>query len=114
MKLNLLNRSKNELKIQLDGEGHTFCNALYAMLLKETTIDFPGYNISHPLVAQPIVYIRMKGRTKPEEALIEAAENLSSNLSDLQKAFEDALKTEEKPSSRRSKTGSNKKVSEDT
>lgn len=113
MEINLLNKSKNELKIQLVGEGHTFCNALYAMLLKDTTIEFPGYNISHPLIAQPIVYIRMKGRKKPEKALIEAAENLTSNLVDLQKTFEKAFETKEKPLTSHSRTSRTKKVSED-
>lgn len=114
MEINLLNRSKNELKIQLVGEGHTFCNALYAMLLKDTTIDFPGYNISHPLIAQPTVYIRMRGRKRPEKALVEAAENLTSNLDELKTAFENALETEEKPAARPPKTSRAKKASEDT
>ncbi len=94
MEVSLLNRSKNELKIKIVGEGHTFCNALYAMLLKDKTIDFPGYNISHPLIAQPTVYIRMKGRKRPEKALVEAAESLYSNLDELKIAFGNALETE--------------------
>ena len=98
MKINVLNRSKNELKVELAGEGHTFSNALQEMLLKDDTIDFAGYDISHPLIGKPIFYIRMKGRKKPEKALIDASKNLIKNLDELQKAFNKALKTEEKPS----------------
>lgn len=101
MKINVLNRSKNELKVELDGEGHTFCNAIQEMLLKDETIDFAGYDISHPLIGKPIFYIRMKGRKKPEKALIDASKNLSKNLDDLQKAFDKAIKSEEKLSRNR-------------
>lgn len=91
MKIKVLKRSKNELELELAGEGHTFCNALSATLLKDDTIDFAGYNIAHPLIAQPVFYIRMKGRKKPETALIEASKKLHQELIDLQKAFQIAL-----------------------
>jgi len=35
----------------------------------------------------------MKGKKKPEKALIEAAEDLVSNLDELKSTFEKALKT---------------------
>ena len=76
MKINVLNRSKTELRIEIVGEGHSFCNALQSTLLKDNSIEYVGYNISHPLIAQPIIYIRTKGRRRPENALIDAAKNL--------------------------------------
>ena len=101
MKINLLNRSKNELKIEIIGEGHTFSNALHEMLLKNDGIDFAGYDISHPLIGKPIFYIRMHGRKKPEKALIDASRDLYKNLDNLQNAFNKAVKTWEKPPSER-------------
>jgi len=92
MKVNVLERSKNELRVELVGEGHTLCQALQDMLLKDDTIEFAGYNISHPLIAQPVLYIRTKGGRKPEAALIEGSKNLINELNSLQKAFEKALK----------------------
>jgi DNA-directed RNA polymerase subunit L len=93
MKINILNRSKNELKIELEGEGHTFCNALQEMLLKDDAIEFTGYDISHPLIGKPIFYIRMKNRKKPEKALVDASKNLIKNLNELHQAFNKARKT---------------------
>ena len=93
MKINILNRSKTELKIELEGEGHTFCNALQEMLLKDDAIEFTGYDISHPLIGKPIFYIRMKNRKKPEKALVDASKNLIKNLNEIHQAFNKARKT---------------------
>ena len=87
MKINLLEQTKNELKFELIGEGATFSGALHAMLLKDNSVDFSGYNIPHPLIADPIIYVRTKGRRKPENALIAASENLRKSLTGLQRAF---------------------------
>jgi DNA-directed RNA polymerase subunit L len=93
VKINILNRSKTELKIELEGEGHTFCNALQEMLLKDDAIEFTGYDISHPLIGKPIFYIRMKNRKKPEKALVDASKNLIKNLNEIHQAFNKARKT---------------------
>ena len=95
MQLNVIRREKNELRIELLGEGHTFCIALQEMLLKDEDIDFTGYNISHPLIASPQFYVRMKKNIKPENALIKASKNLTKNLDNLQKAFRKASKIKE-------------------
>ena len=91
MKVNFLDESKNELTLELEGEGHSFSNALHAMVTTNDAVDFAGYNIAHPLVAQPIFYIRMKGRKKPKTALFKGSRDLMKKLDDLQKAFKKAL-----------------------
>lgn len=91
MKINILERSKNSLRIELIGEGHTFCNALHEILSKDNTVPFVGYNLPHPLIAEPIFYIRTKGRRKPETALVKGSKNLIKNLVGLQKAFRKTL-----------------------
>ena len=96
MKINILNKSKNELRIEIEGEGHTFCNALQEMLLKDDLIEFTGYDIAHPLIGKPVFYIRMKNRKKPEKALVDASKNLIKNLNELSEVFNKALKTKDK------------------
>lgn len=97
MKINLLEKSKNVLRIELAGEGHTFCNALQEELLKDETLEFTGYSISHPLIAQPVLYIRTRGRRKPETALTESSKNLIKNLSNLQSVFKKESEKQIKP-----------------
>lgn len=73
MKINVLSKSKNEIKIELEGAGHTLCNLLQKKLLENKNVDFAGYDVPHPLVTKAIFYVRMNGASKPEVALIKAA-----------------------------------------
>jgi DNA-directed RNA polymerase subunit L len=91
MKLKVLMKSGNEIKLEIEGEGHSFCNALQKVLLSEETIDTVGYTIAHPLIANPVVHVRtLKGR--PETALRNAAEKLQRKTKQFNEAFEKALK----------------------
>jgi DNA-directed RNA polymerase subunit L len=96
MKIKVLEKSANELKIEIEGEGHTFCNVLQKAILKDDTVEMGGYNIPHPLVSSPIVYVRTKGRRKPETALRDAAEKVRSLDKVFTDSFEKALKEWEK------------------
>jgi len=92
MKIKVLKKTSNELKIQVEGEGHTFCNVLQKALLEDDTIEIAGYNISHPLVSNPIIYVHTKGKRKPEAALREAAKKIWNQSKDFRKSFKKALK----------------------
>lgn len=91
MKINVLKHEGNELRVELVGEGHSFCNALQSALLRDGTLEFVGYNISHPLVANPIFYIRAKEGRDPYGALLNAAETLKNELSQIQRTFQEVL-----------------------
>jgi len=94
MKINVLKHEGNELRIELVGEGHSFCNALQSILLKDETLDFAGYNLPHPLVGQPTIYVRGKGRRDLWRALLDASESLEKELDQIQKRFQEALRDE--------------------
>lgn len=94
MKIKVLKREGNELKFELEGEGHTFCNLLQKVLLSSEDVEMAGYNIPHPLAANPIVYVRTKGSKSPEKALIEAAEKIKKMQKEFREALDKALKIE--------------------
>jgi DNA-directed RNA polymerase subunit L len=76
MKIKVLTKSENELKIEIEGGTHGICNLLAKRLLEDKTVEFAGYDIPHPLASNPIIYIRMKGAAKPEDALIKAVQKV--------------------------------------
>jgi len=92
MNINVLEKKTNELRIEIDGEGHTFCNALQKVLLEDETIEIAGYDIPHPLISKPIIYVRTKGKRHPETALREAAEKIRARSKEFRVSFEKALK----------------------
>jgi DNA-directed RNA polymerase subunit L len=85
-------RDKQELQIEVTGEGHSFCIALQNFLLKDDSLDFAGYSIQHPLIGNPVISLRTKGRRRPENALIEATKSLNKTLEELRKTFLEATK----------------------
>ncbi len=91
MQVNVLERKRNELKIEIKGVGHSFCNLLQKALLNEDGIDMTGYDLPHPLVSNPIVYVRTKENLTPEPAIQNAVKRIRKQSKDLKKTFEKAL-----------------------
>jgi len=96
MKIKILKEAPSELKIELEGESHTFCNALQKVLLEDETVEMAGYDLPHPLISNPIIYVRTKGQRKPETVLRDAAEKLQKRSKEFRKSFERALKAWQK------------------
>jgi DNA-directed RNA polymerase subunit L len=76
LKIKVITKSGKELKIEIEGGTHGICNLLAKRLLEDKTVEFAGYDVPHPLASNPIIYIRMKGTAKPEEALVRAVEKV--------------------------------------
>jgi DNA-directed RNA polymerase subunit L len=92
MKVNILKRTENELKIEVEGVGHTICNLLQKRLLEDENVELAGYDIPHPLTPVPVIYVRTKGKVKPEEALLKALEKAREMNEEFGKALQKALK----------------------
>ncbi len=92
MKVKILKQSSNELKIEIEGSGHGVCNLLQKRLLEDKKVDQAGYDVPHPLASDPVIYVRMKGKAKPEDALLNAAESAIDANTEFSKALKAALK----------------------
>jgi len=92
MKIKILKRVDNELKIEIEGSGHGVCNLLQKRLLENKNVDQAGYDVPHPLASNPVIYVRMKGKAKPENALLEAADSVLETNAAFGKALKAALK----------------------
>lgn len=92
MKIKVLKKSGNELKVEIEGVGHGLCNLLQKRLLEDKSVDLAGYDVPHPLASNPVIYVRMKGAAKPEEALRRAAEKARETNEAFGRELEKALK----------------------
>jgi DNA-directed RNA polymerase subunit L len=92
MKVSVLKRSPNELRIELEGVGHTLCNLLQKQLLEEKGVDMAGYDVPHPLTPNSIIYIRTKGTVKPEKVLRDALEKARETNKEFSRELAKALK----------------------
>ncbi|MEM3577697.1 MAG: DNA-directed RNA polymerase subunit L [Candidatus Bathyarchaeia archaeon] len=92
MKIKVLKETSNELKIEVEGIGHTLCNILQKILSEDENVDLAGYDIPHPLASNPVIYVRTKGKAKPEEALLKAIEKARNINKEFREELERALK----------------------
>jgi DNA-directed RNA polymerase subunit L len=92
MKVKTLKRTANELKIEVEGVGHSLCNLLQKRLLEDENVDLAGYDVPHPLASASVIYVRTKGKVKPEEALLKAVEKAREMNKEFGKELQKALK----------------------
>jgi DNA-directed RNA polymerase subunit L len=92
MKVRVLNKTSNELKLEVDDVGHTLCNLLQKRILEEENVDLAGYDIAHPMTPKATIYVRTKGKAKPEDVLKRAVANARELNGEFGKEFERALK----------------------
>ena len=92
MKVNVLKKTSNELRIEVEGAGHTLCNLLQKKILEEKNVDMAGYDIPHPMTPNAVIYVRTKGTVKPEQVLRSALGNAREMNKEFNKEFARALK----------------------
>lgn len=96
MQLKILKKTSQELQLELEGEGHTFCNLLESVLLEDNNVEFAGYNMPHPLVSNTIITVRTNKKEKPEDALKIACQEILQRGKELNEAFTQALQQNQK------------------
>lgn len=86
MELNVLEKTKNRLKIEVKGEGHTLLN-----LLRRNSWDAKAnqasYIIEHPLLSQPKIIIKADN---PKLVLSKAVDMAIKQTQDFARAFRKA------------------------
>jgi DNA-directed RNA polymerase subunit L len=92
MKINILNKNEHELKIEIIGADYGICNLLQKKILLDEDVDLAGYDVPHPLASSPVIYVRMKGKAKPQNTLLTAAKKAIADNDEFVKALEKALK----------------------
>jgi len=93
MQVRVLSKNKNELRVEIVGEDHTFCNLLQNMLLKDRNVEIAGYDQPHPLIRQSILYVRTKAQSSPEKALLTAIANIQDANKEFNEKFLKAVGT---------------------
>ena len=94
MKVNVLQRSKGALKVEVEGEGHTFGHLMQETLLEDKSVDWAGYDQPHPLFRQSIITVRMKGEAQADKALDRASKKIRADTEEFVAKFSSAIKNE--------------------
>lgn len=92
MKGKILKKTADELKIEVEGLGHTICNLLQKRLLEDEHVEQAGYDVPHPLASNAMIYVRTKDKIKPQEALLSAVEKVREMNKEFGKELQRTLK----------------------
>lgn len=92
MKIEVLKRTDNELKLEVEGEGHSLLNLLQKALLEDDNIAMAGYDVPHPLFDRGILYVQTKDNKNPEDVLKETVKKVQDLNKDFYKSFKKASK----------------------
>jgi DNA-directed RNA polymerase subunit L len=69
VEIRVIRENDTELEFELAGEDHTFCNLLRQALNQNDAVVAASYRIAHPLLSQPVVYLKVKaGIEVPRES----------------------------------------------
>ena len=95
MELRVLKKTDRELRLEVVGESHTLLNLLQKELVKDPEVEIGGYDVVHPLERpiRSILYVRTRGRKKPEEALLEAVDRTRKTNREFRELFAKALRS---------------------
>lgn len=93
MKIKVLKKGKNKLKLEIIGEDHTFCNALRKELWNDNDVQVAGYNIEHPLVSNPVLTLETekKDPKKVLESTIKRLKKRNAQIKDTIKSVSKKL-----------------------
>jgi len=91
MEVKVVSRSKNELRLEIVGEDHTFCNLLQNVLLNDKNVELAGYDQPHPLIRSSILYVKTKREVSPEKTLLSALESVQELNKEFDEKFTKAL-----------------------
>ena len=92
MKLNVLSKTEHELEVEVHGENETLLNPIKQALLADKDVDFAEYIIEHPSLSVPKIFIRTKGKAKPDVVLKRTIKMLVAEFDQFETAFAAELK----------------------
>ncbi len=75
MELTILKKTEKEINIKVSGESHTLLNMLKTALLDNPHVEIATYDIKHPTISDPVLFIRTDGED-PIEVIKKASNDL--------------------------------------
>jgi len=95
MDVEVIRNEKDYLEVAIKGEDIGFINAVKELLFDDTDVEFAAYRLDHPLVASPVLMVRMK-KGSPVSAVRTAVKKLKKQASEFKDALGNARKVRKK------------------
>jgi len=82
MNIKILELQKDKVRLVVQGEGHTFMNALTEEILKDPDVDVAKYLIKFQF-SDPDLLVTTNGRKAPLDVIVDACKSISGTCDEL-------------------------------
>ncbi len=86
MELTIINKTENEINLRVAGETHTLLNMLKTALLNNKHVEMATYDIKHPTISEPVLFVRTDG-ADPIEVITKASKEITKECDEFIKLF---------------------------
>jgi len=86
MNVKIIEKTDNEIRIEIGGESHTLLNILKHTLLEDPRVEIASYEIKHPNISEPVLYVRTNDMD-PITAIKEASLRLVEVYEEIKTVF---------------------------
>ncbi len=86
MELTIINKTKNEINLRVAGETHTLLNMLKTALLNNKHVEIATYDIKHPTISEPVLFVRTDG-ADPIDVITKASKEITKECDEFIKLF---------------------------
>ncbi len=91
MEVTIVNKTDNDIYIKIAGETHTLLNALKSALLNNKHVEIATYDIEHPTISDPVLFVRTDG-TDPIEVIKKASREVIKECDEFIELFKKKAK----------------------
>ena len=90
MELKILEKSDDEMKMEIAGESHTLLNMLKIILLEDERVHTASYDMKHVTVSEPILFIKTEN-ADPIDVVKDAVAKLITDCEEFATVFNKAV-----------------------
>ncbi len=86
MEIKIIDKTDNEVTMEVKGENHTLLNALKSSLLEDSHVEIATYDIEHIQISDPVLFVQTDG-VDPIQVITEAASRLIDECNEFEEMF---------------------------
>ncbi|WMW22148.1 DNA-directed RNA polymerase subunit L [Methanolobus mangrovi] len=90
MELKIIDKTDDEMHLEIIGENHTLLNMLKSALLDDTRVQIATYDMKHVSISDPILFVKTEG-VDPIEAVKDAAKSIVTHCDEFMSVFKTAV-----------------------
>ena len=90
MELKIIDKTDDEMHLEIIGENHTLLNMLKSTLLDDTRVQIATYDMKHVSISEPILFVKTDG-VDPITVVKDAANSLITQCDEFMSVFKTAI-----------------------